>query len=126
MFANHLQSVFSTNTKDVCGSVGTIFIGTFVLLHVHGKIFLYVAINFYVKAGAIGSSFSPGSLKVRGKINFPNLFANTMFASVYAVLCVVWGYEDTNDEKWLASKHTEKCKIPNLYGWDISLSDNYY
>ncbi len=39
-FANYLQSVFSTNTKDVCGSVGTVFIWIFVLFHVYRKIFL--------------------------------------------------------------------------------------
>ncbi len=46
----------------------------------------HLANNFHVTAGAVGSSFSPGSLEVRGKINFPNMFANTMFASVYAAL----------------------------------------
>ncbi len=43
--------------------------------------FSYLANNFHVTAGAVGSSFSPGSPDVRGKINFPNMFANTMFGS---------------------------------------------
>ncbi len=35
--------------------------------------FSYLANNFHVTAGAVGSSFSPGSPEVRGKINFPNM-----------------------------------------------------
>ncbi len=38
--ANHLQSVFSTNTKDVRSLVGTVFVLIFVLFHVCRKIFL--------------------------------------------------------------------------------------
>ncbi len=48
--------------------------------------FSYLANNFHVAARAVGSSFSPGSPEVRGKINFPNMFANTVFTSVYAAL----------------------------------------
>ncbi len=40
----------------------------------------YLTNNFHVTAGAVGSSFTTGSREVRGKINFPNMFANTMFA----------------------------------------------
>ncbi len=43
--------------------------------------FSYLANNFHVTAGAVGSSFSTGLLEVCGKIHFPN-----MFASVYAAL----------------------------------------
>ncbi len=43
--------------------------------------FSYLANNFYVIARAVGSSFSPGLLEIDGKINFPNMFANTMFVS---------------------------------------------
>ncbi len=39
-FANRLLSVFSTNTKVVYSSVGTIFVWIFVLFHIRGKIFL--------------------------------------------------------------------------------------
>ncbi len=78
--ANHLPSVFLTNTKNVCGSVGTVFVWIFVLFHVRGKI-SYLAVNFHITTGAVGSSFSPGSPEVHGKINFPN-----MFASAYAAL----------------------------------------
>ncbi len=46
--------------------------------------FSYLTNNFHVTAGAVGSSFSPGSSEFREKINFSNMFANTMFASVYA------------------------------------------
>ncbi len=38
--ANHVQMVFSTNTKDVHSSVGTVIVWIFVLFHVCGKIFL--------------------------------------------------------------------------------------
>ncbi len=38
--ANHLQSVFSTNTMDIRSSVGTVFIRIFVLSHVCRKISL--------------------------------------------------------------------------------------
>ncbi len=48
--------------------------------------FSYLANNFHVTASAVGSSFSPGSPEVRGKINFPNTFANIMFANVYTAL----------------------------------------
>ncbi len=40
MFANCLLSVFSTNTKDVRGSVGTVFVWIIVLFHVREKIFV--------------------------------------------------------------------------------------
>ncbi len=44
--------------------------------------------NFQVTAGAVGSSFSPSSPEVRGKINLPNMSANTIFASgVYRCIC---------------------------------------
>ncbi len=36
--------------------------------------FSYRTNNFHVTAGAVGSSFSPGSQEVRRKINFPNVF----------------------------------------------------
>ncbi len=48
--------------------------------------FSYLANNFHIIAGAVGSSFTPGSLEVGGKINFSNTVANTMFANVYAAL----------------------------------------
>ncbi len=41
--------------------------------------FSYLANNFHIAAGAVGSLFSPGSPEVSGKINFLNIFA-----SVYA------------------------------------------
>ncbi len=40
--ANHL-SIFSTNTKNVRGPVGTVFVWIFVLFHVRRKIFLFQA-----------------------------------------------------------------------------------
>ncbi len=40
--------------------------------------FSYLANNFHVTAGAVGSSFSPSSSEVRGKINFTNMFANSV------------------------------------------------
>ncbi len=36
--------------------------------------FSYLANNFHVTAGAVGSSFFPGSQEIRGKLNFPNMF----------------------------------------------------
>ncbi len=48
---NHLLSVVSTNTKDVHGSVGTVFVHIFVLFHVRGR-FSYLANNFLVTAAA--------------------------------------------------------------------------
>ncbi len=38
--------------------------------------FSYLANNFHVTASAAGLLLPPGSLEVRGKINFPNLFAS--------------------------------------------------
>ncbi len=38
--------------------------------------FSYFTNSFHISAGAVGSLFSPGLSKVRGKINFPNMFAN--------------------------------------------------
>ncbi len=46
--------------------------------------FSYRVNNFYITASAVSSSFSPGSPEVREKINFLNMFVNTMFVSVYA------------------------------------------
>ncbi len=43
--------------------------------------FSYLANNFHITVGTVGPSFSPGLPEVRGKINFPNLFANIIFAS---------------------------------------------
>ncbi len=76
---------FLTNTKDVRGSVGTVLFWIFVLFLV-GRRFSYLANNFRVTAGAVGLSFSCGSQEVCGKLNFPNVFADTMFASVYTQL----------------------------------------
>ncbi len=45
--------------------------------------FSCLANNFHVTASAVGLLFSPGSLEVGGKINFPNMLANTMFANIY-------------------------------------------
>ncbi len=45
--------------------------------------FSYLANNFHITSGTVGSSFPLGSPKVRGKINFPN-----MFTSVNAALVV--------------------------------------
>ncbi len=73
---------FLTKTKDVCGSVSTMFIFLFSSMFV-GR-FSYLANNFHVTASAVGLSFFPRSPEVHGKIFFPNMFANTMFASVYA------------------------------------------
>ncbi len=43
--------------------------------------FSYLVNNFYITVGAVGSSFSPSLPEVRGKINFLNMLANTMFVS---------------------------------------------
>ncbi len=46
--------------------------------------FSYFTSNFHATASS--SPFSSGLQEVREKINFPNMFVNTMFASVYAAL----------------------------------------
>ncbi len=38
--------------------------------------FFYLANDFHVTAGVVGSSFSPSSPQVRRKINFSNMFAS--------------------------------------------------
>ncbi len=76
--------VFLMKTKDVCGSVGTVFV-KFLFSSMFVGRFSCLANNFQVNAGAVGSSLSPSSAEVRGKINFPNMFGNTIFTSIFTV-----------------------------------------
>ncbi len=75
-------AVFLTNTEDVRSSMGTVFICSFPDSHDVkaswgvGRVLWIRKVVFVV-----GSSLSPGSQEVRGRINFTN-----MFASVYAAL----------------------------------------
>ncbi len=52
----------------------------FLFFSIFVRRFFYLANNFHITAGAVGSSFS-GLPEICGKINFPNMLANTMFES---------------------------------------------
>ncbi len=44
--------------------------------------FSYLANNFHITVGTVGSSFSPGLQEVRGKINFPKMSASGVYECI--------------------------------------------
>ncbi len=76
--ANHLQSVFET-TQRMFTAHWVWCSSEFLFSFMFARRFLYLANNFHTTANSL-------QLVRHFKINFPNMFANTMFASVYAVL----------------------------------------
>ncbi len=94
MFANSslrtISSWFFWRTQSMFAAYWVLCSSEFLFSSMFVGRFSYLANNFHITVSAVGSSFSPGSPEVRGKINFSNMFvnmlANTIFANVYAAL----------------------------------------